>query len=144
NPPDSTDGIASLFDKNYRTRKGERPSCPADSDRFGRFFARNAVIRTRFYFTSPGIRDISLIYSQCQLYGKERNMSQPGGRMKVTVFAAVAAVMGMATFSTQAAVVVVNDSFDTYADQAAFEAIWTPIASGTPSSAELSTLQASS
>lgn len=42
------------------------------------------------------------------------------------------------------AAVVVNDNFDSYADQAAFQAVWAPIAAGTPSSAELSTLQAQS
>jgi hypothetical protein len=37
--------------------------------------------------------------------------------------------------------VLVNDTFDTYADQTAFEAVWTPIGTVAPISAELSTLQ---
>lgn len=42
-------------------------------------------------------------------------------------------------------VVVVNDNFDSYADQAAFQAVWAPIGtSATTPSAQLSTVQASS
>ena len=40
--------------------------------------------------------------------------------------------------------VLVNDNFDSYASQAAFEAVWTPIGTTAPISAELSTAQASS
>src|SRR5690349_4266511 len=40
--------------------------------------------------------------------------------------------------------VLVNDNFDGYASQAAFEAVWTPIGTTAPLSAELSTAQASS
>jgi MYXO-CTERM domain-containing protein len=39
---------------------------------------------------------------------------------------------------------IVQDNFDSYASQAAFEAIWTPIGTVAPLSAELSTAQASS
>jgi hypothetical protein len=40
------------------------------------------------------------------------------------------------------AAIIVNDNFDGYANQAAFEAVWTPIGSGSPSGAVLSTAQA--
>jgi hypothetical protein len=40
--------------------------------------------------------------------------------------------------------VLVNDNFDGYANQAAFEAVWTPIGTTAPTSGELSTAQASS
>src|SRR3954463_2015678 len=36
---------------------------------------------------------------------------------------------------------IVNDSFDTYANQAAFEAVWTPIGTVAPTSAVLSSTQ---
>jgi hypothetical protein len=39
---------------------------------------------------------------------------------------------------------IVNDNFDSYANQAAFEAVWTPIGTVAPISGELSTAQASS
>lgn len=48
------------------------------------------------------------------------------------------------TAGVAGAATVVNDNFDSYANQAAFEAVWAPIVAGPPASAELSTLQASS
>jgi hypothetical protein len=42
------------------------------------------------------------------------------------------------------AVLIVNDNFDGYANQAAFQAVWTPIGTTAPTSAVLSTAQASS
>ena len=53
--------------------------------------------------------------------------------------AAAAAALGGAGSAAHAAVVV-NDDFE-YADQAAFEAVWTPIGTTAPISAELSTAQ---
>ena len=43
--------------------------------------------------------------------------------------------------SAQASTIYLNDNFDGYADQAAFQAAWPAIAAGTPASAELSTAQ---
>jgi len=51
------------------------------------------------------------------------------------------AVLGFAA-PRAGAQVLVNDSFDTYADQAAFEAVWTPIGTVAPISAVLSQTQA--
>lgn len=48
------------------------------------------------------------------------------------------------TAGASQAAVIVNDNFDSYADQAAFEAVWTPIGTVAPLSGELSTAQASS
>jgi len=45
---------------------------------------------------------------------------------------------------TAQAAVILSDNFDGYANQAAFEAAWTPIGTTAPISAELSTLQAQS
>ena len=53
--------------------------------------------------------------------------------------AMVALVSGRAS-----AVLIVNDNFDSYANQAAFQAVWTPIGTTAPTSAVLSTAQASS
>ena len=56
---------------------------------------------------------------------------------------AILACSALAPFISQAQVLV-NDNFDSYANQAAFEAVWTPIGTVVPLSAELSTAQASS
>src|SRR5687767_2630199 len=46
--------------------------------------------------------------------------------------------------STASAQIIVDDNFDGYADQAAFEAVWVPIGTNSPSSGTLSTSLASS
>lgn len=61
-----------------------------------------------------------------------------GIRASVLAFAAAA---GLGTIASGA--IVIDDNFE-YADQAAFEAAWTPIGTVAPISAELSTAQASS
>jgi MYXO-CTERM domain-containing protein len=61
-------------------------------------------------------------------------------RTKLTVGALVIGIHAI----TAPAAVLVQDNFDSYANQAAFEATWTPIGTVAPVSAELSTLQASS
>lgn len=58
------------------------------------------------------------------------------------VLSCIAAVGALSTFSSAA--IIVNDNFDGYANQAAFEAVWTPIGTVAPLSGELSTAQASS
>ena len=68
--------------------------------------------------------------------------TQSPSRMKKLSFA-ILACSTLAPFVTQSAVLV-NDNFDSYANQAAFEAVWTPIGTVAPTSAELSTAQASS
>lgn len=52
-----------------------------------------------------------------------------------------AAVLGLAG-SSFAATVNINDNFDGYANQAAFDAVWAPIGTSTPAGATLSTAQA--
>lgn len=67
----------------------------------------------------------------------------PRGRQSSFLGAAAAGVLTAVLAGTSArAAVVVNDTFDTYANQAAFEATWTPIGTVAPLSAELSTAQA--
>ncbi|BBO35120.1 PEP-CTERM sorting domain-containing protein [Lacipirellula parvula] len=67
--------------------------------------------------------------------------------MKVTQFAKLFAVATLATVGLAAdssAALIVNDNFDGYANQAAFEAVWAPIGTTAPVSGVLSTAQASS
>lgn len=57
---------------------------------------------------------------------------------------AVAAAALFAVVQSSSAAIIVNDNFDSYANQAAFDAAWAPIGSVAPLSGELSTAQASS
>lgn len=64
--------------------------------------------------------------------------------MKVTQFAKLFAIAALAIGGQAAdssAAILVSDNFDGYANQAAFEAAWTPIGTVAPLSAELSTAQ---
>src|SRR4051794_24776843 len=64
--------------------------------------------------------------------------------MKLQKKLAVGSVaIGLSAFAASAASLV-QDNFDSYANQAAFEAVWTPIGTAAPLSAELSIAQASS
>src|SRR5262245_14539282 len=63
--------------------------------------------------------------------------------MRPRILAISAIVAGCATISSQAALIV-SDNFDSYANQAAFEAAWPAIGTVAPLSGALSTAQASS
>ncbi len=63
--------------------------------------------------------------------------------MRVSVWS-LTAVLAVSLFSTSRAALIVNDNFDGYANQAAFEAVWVPIGTVAPLSGALSTTQASS
>jgi hypothetical protein len=52
-----------------------------------------------------------------------------------------AAFVAFGGLSVAQGALIINDSFDTYANQAAFEAVWTPIGTVAPTSAVLSTTQ---
>jgi hypothetical protein len=58
--------------------------------------------------------------------------------------ALTAAILVALGLSTANAAIILSDKFDTYADQAAFQAAWTPIGTVAPQSADLSTTQAKS
>jgi hypothetical protein len=62
--------------------------------------------------------------------------------MKVSLSMILAAAAALLGLSSAQAATIVSDSFE-YADQAAFEAVWTPIGTVAPLSGELSTAQAS-
>ena len=62
----------------------------------------------------------------------------------VRFFALAALATASISFSRVDAALIVSDNFDGYANQAAFEAAWAPIGSGSPSSAVLSSAQSSS
>lgn len=64
--------------------------------------------------------------------------------MKVCIRMTLAIMAAACWMSPANGALIVSDNFDGYADQAAFEAVWAPIAAGPPASAELSTAQASS
>ena len=64
--------------------------------------------------------------------------------MKKLLFVAVAFASSALLQVSSQAQVIVNDNFDGYASQAAFEAVWVPIGTAAPLSAELSTVQANS
>lgn len=55
-----------------------------------------------------------------------------------------AALLACSGLSVAQGAMIINDNFDSYANQAAFEAVWTPIGTVAPISGELSTAQASS
>ena len=61
--------------------------------------------------------------------------------MSIRTYLFFAAVAG-ASFSAARGSIIFSDNFDSYADQAAFEAVWTPIGTTAPISAQLSTAQA--
>ncbi len=61
--------------------------------------------------------------------------------MKRLLFSVVAMALLTMTSGRALATVVVSDNFDSYANQAAFEAVWTPIGTVAPISAVLSTAQ---
>jgi PEP-CTERM motif len=53
-------------------------------------------------------------------------------------------ILAYGALSVAQGAMIINDNFDSYANQAAFEAVWTPIGTVAPISGELSTAQASS
>src|SRR3954447_12673645 len=52
-----------------------------------------------------------------------------------------AAILASSGLSVARGALIINDNFDTYANQAAFEAVWTPIGTVAPISAALSSAQ---
>jgi hypothetical protein len=63
--------------------------------------------------------------------------------MNLRIVLSAALVAGTSLSVAQGAIIV-SDNFDSYANQAAFEAVWTPIGTTAPTSGVLSTAQASS
>jgi hypothetical protein len=68
-----------------------------------------------------------------------------GSAQMIRKLVAVAgSILAAGAASTAPATVLLSDSFDSYADQAAFESVWPPSGADAPESGALSTLQASS
>src|SRR4051812_22153653 len=52
-----------------------------------------------------------------------------------------AAILACSSLTVAQGAMIINDNFDGYADQAAFQAVWTPIGTVAPTSAVLSSAQ---
>jgi hypothetical protein len=65
-------------------------------------------------------------------------------KLREGIVAAAVALGSLTAVQSVRAAIIVNDNFDTYANQAAFEAVWTPIGTVAPLSAVLSSTQSAS